>query len=85
MGEPRDLHEDFPDLDTSDTSGYCGSGRDGCKSYRDWEKEIAKPAIERAGFTGVRFYSVEEDSFGPLIRGVEATDAAGQAVTWDYG
>lgn len=40
--------------------------------YRKGEKEILRPALECRGFDHVSFYMIEEDSFGPLIRGCRA-------------
>jgi hypothetical protein len=41
--------------------------------YWRWENEVAKPALEKQGYTDIRFYNIERDSFGPLIRGVAAS------------
>lgn len=53
--------------------------------YYDGETTILAPALEARGYSDVGFYMVEEDSFGPLIRGVRATDAAGKTVRFFYG
>ena len=39
-------------------------------NYWDGEQNIIKPALEAKGFTNVKFFSLEADSFGPLIRGI---------------
>lgn len=39
--------------------------------YWEWEQEVATPHIIAAGFTIERWYSLEADSFGPLIRAVD--------------
>jgi hypothetical protein len=44
-------------------------GRD---SFRDDEEKILRPAFERKGFTRVAFFMGEQDSFGPLTRGIRA-------------
>lgn len=72
-----DLHDAFPDLPT-EGNHYCG------REYWKWESDVAKPAIEAAGFTDIHFFSVEEDSFGPLIRGVTAIKN-GIRHEWEYG
>ena len=38
--------------------------------YRRWEEEVARPALEAAGWKVGPFYTSEGDSFGPLIRSV---------------
>ena len=53
--------------------------------YFDGEQDIIKPRLEALGFTNVRFYNIEADSFGPLIRGVEAKDENGNPVSFYYG
>lgn len=84
--EARDLHAVFPDLNCSGATGYCNSDRRGNgKDYTDWEEDIARPAIEAAGYRDVVFYDIERDSFGPLIRGVRAIDANGEAKRFFYG
>jgi len=55
------------------------------EDYYDGEVTILAPALEARGYSDVGFYMVEEDSFGPLIRGVRATDAAGKTVRFFYG
>lgn len=37
--------------------------------YR-WETDVASPLLKSLGYTILRWYSIERDSFGPLIRGV---------------
>lgn len=82
--EAVDLLEAFPDLPTGAGTGYCSSD-DTCKDWSDWEVEIAAPALEAAGFASVSFYSIEADSFGPLIRGVRVEDADGKSRRFIYG
>lgn len=53
--------------------------------YSEGEREILRPALEKRGFTGVSFYMVEADSFGPLIRGCVATCHCGKRVRFFYG
>jgi hypothetical protein len=42
------------------------------RSYAEDEKRIIKPAMEAKGFTMVAFFMGEQDSFGPLSRGIRA-------------
>ena len=53
--------------------------------YREGEADILRPALERRGFTSVRFYMGEEDSFGPLSRMCAAKDPSGAEVRFYYG
>jgi len=41
------------------------------RKYARWEKEVASIVLIEQGFNVLRWYSIEQDSFGPLIRGVE--------------
>lgn len=49
------------------------------------EETVLAPALERAGYRDASFYMIEQDSFGPLIRGVVATDSEGKRVRFYYG
>jgi len=53
--------------------------------YREGEDQILRPALERRGFSNVRFYMGEEDSFGPLSRMCAAKDPNGAEVRFYYG
>jgi hypothetical protein len=53
--------------------------------YLDGEHTILAPALEARGYTNVSFYMVEQDSFGPLIRGCVAHDPSGKRVRFMYG
>lgn len=53
--------------------------------WQDHEDSILRPALEARGFKDVGFYMTEEDSFGPLGRGVRAIDPAGNHVRFFYG
>src|SRR5690606_22144760 len=57
-------------------------------SFEKWaegEEEIIRPALERRGYSDIGFYMIEEDSFGPLIRGVIAKNPEGKRVRFYYG
>jgi hypothetical protein len=82
--EAVDLLEAFPDLPIGAGTGYCSSD-DGGKDWMDWENEVATPALEAAGYVSVSIYSIEADSFGPLIRGVLVFDADGNSRRFTYG
>lgn len=75
---PEQMHSDWSG-GSDDISNVIGeeacNHRDYCDSVRyiDWEQNVAKPLMEKAGYTNISFYMVEKDSFGPLIRGVRAT------------
>lgn len=53
--------------------------------YSDGECDVLAPSLEKRGFTNVGFYMIEQDSFGPLVRGCRATDPAGKIVRFYYG
>lgn len=40
------------------------------QNYAEHEKTILQPALERKGFSRVAFFMGEQDSFGPLSRGI---------------
>lgn len=71
-----DLLDEFPGITITDD--YCGT------FYFRWERDVAKPYLEAQGYTDVRFYDIERDSFGPLIRGVSA-QLNGRKHEWLYG
>lgn len=54
-------------------------------NYKDGEIDILGPALEALGYTKTSFYMVEQDSFGPLIRGCVASDLWGKRVRFFYG
>lgn len=62
----NNFHACFPDLDLSDATGYCISS--GKKTYLDWERDVANPALEKDGYKVIAWLNGEADSFGPLIR-----------------
>lgn len=53
--------------------------------YSDGEVDILAPALEARGYRDVGFHMIEQDSFGPLIRGVRAADPGGKTVRFYYG
>jgi hypothetical protein len=53
--------------------------------YRSGEENILRPALEKLGYSAIGFYMIEQDSFGPLIRGVVAHDPSGKRVRFFYG
>jgi hypothetical protein len=55
------------------------------KNYLWWEDNIAKPLLERFGYTNVSFGNGESDSFGPLSRVVHCKDAVDMPVKFFYG
>lgn len=55
------------------------------EEYYEGERGILGPALEKRGYTRVSFYMIEQDSFGPLIRGVRATCHCGKRVRFFYG
>lgn len=76
MSEARELLNFLGD---DDTAGF------DFERYFQGEQEILKPALWRRGYTDVRFYMIESDSFGPLIRGCKAVDEDGKPVEFFYG
>lgn len=56
--------------------------------FADWqesERAILRPALEARGFKNISFYMIEQDSFGPLIRGCVALDPDGKRKRFFYG
>jgi hypothetical protein len=53
--------------------------------YEDGERTVLRPALESKGFRDVAFYMIEQDSFGPLVRGCVAKDKNGKRVRFVYG
>ena len=53
--------------------------------YHSSELNLMKPALEKLGFTEVRFFTMERDSFGPLLRGCVAVDKQGKTQEFYYG
>jgi hypothetical protein len=49
-----------------DDINYCG------QVYWAWEKDVAQPILEEKGYHHISWFDIERDSFGPLIRGVNA-------------
>ena len=41
--------------------------------YLDWEQNTVTPYMENLGYTDFRWFSIREDSCGPLMRGLEVT------------
>lgn len=42
-------------------------------AYREFERNVLVPALSLKGFHDIGFYMIEEDSFGPLVRGIVCT------------
>lgn len=40
-------------------------------NYWRWEQDVAQPIIEQQGYRVLRWFSTDQDSFGPLVRAVE--------------
>lgn len=53
--------------------------------YYDGERDILEPSLLKCGFVSASFYMIEQDSFGPLIRGCVATKADGTNQRFFYG
>lgn len=53
-------------------------------AYREWEQNVATPALRRKGFEVIRWYSDDEDSYGPLCR-VAVCVKDGARATFFYG
>ncbi len=58
---------------------YCHS-----QSYWRWEKDVAMPELQKAGFEVGSWFSTDADSFGPLVRAVRLTKD-GITKTYTYG
>lgn len=70
-------------------AGYCRTystqREHGGKTYQDWEKEIATPALEAAGFKLTWcWFDGEADSCGPLSRAITA-ERGGKYYSISYG
>lgn len=60
--------------------------RDFCNSttFRFWEQDIATPELIKQGFEVGSWWTVDGDSFGPLVRAVELTKD-GEKKVYTYG
>lgn len=76
--EGRDLAEIVPDDAFNHPSCFDSS------AYGQWEREIAQPYLEREGYRVLRWYSTDEDSFGPLVRAADV-ERDGEQTTFIYG
>jgi hypothetical protein len=73
----EDLLQTIGDVALTD---YCAQhGR-----YINWEEKIASPALSAQGLTVVQWYTIDGDSFGPLVRGVKVYDNT-KAMILTYG
>lgn len=54
------------------------------KRYREWEDEIAYPALLNRGYVATNWRTTDGDSFGPLVRAVDLTKN-GKTETYYYG
>jgi hypothetical protein len=52
--------------------------------YALWEREVAEPLLRTQGYEVLRWWSEDEDSFGPLVRCVEVR-RDGVTATYFYG
>ena len=77
-GEGNDLGVIIPDALFSHPHCYSS------KHYSQWEKEIAEPFLIEKGYKVLKWYSTDEDSFGPLVRAVD-TEKEGIKQTFFYG
>ena len=84
MTKMLELHTVFPNLNTDDSTGYCSSGHNTSKTYWDWEREVAIPAMKAEGYTDITFHTGESDSFGPLSR-IAIAYKDGQRIKFFYG
>ena len=53
--------------------------------YWNGEQNLLKPRLEELGYTNIRFYNGEADSFGPLMRVCECVDPEGNSRKYYYG
>lgn len=74
----RDLSELVPDwlLNHSD---FCHS-----RNYGRWENDVGEPHLVACGYKVLRWYSIDEDRFGPLVRAVDV-EKNGKTETYFYG
>ena len=54
------------------------------KRYREWEEEIAAPALLNRGYVASNWRTLDGDSFGPLVRAVTLSKN-GVSKTYTYG
>ncbi len=54
------------------------------REYGQWETFVAAKALDELGYEVMRWYTIEKDSFGPLIRGVDVKKANVRQTFW-YG
>lgn len=55
------------------------------ETYREQEKNLLQPQLEKAGYTFVEWLDGERDCFGPLTRTCRAFDPYGRPVWFIYG
>ncbi len=53
--------------------------------YRMQELEILQPRLEAIGYTDIKWFPGETDSFGPLTRTCRAKNPGGETVWFVYG
>ena len=68
LDDPRPIVDhadlfDFIDKELANHHHFCDT-----YAYRQWEQEVARPALEAAGFRLLHWSTGERDSFGPLSR-----------------
>jgi hypothetical protein len=57
----------------------------GSHSFAEQEKTILQPRLEELGYTDIRWFEGETDSFGPLTRRCRAVNPDGDTVWFMYG
>lgn len=53
--------------------------------FREWEEEIATPALRALGWEPKCWRTTDGDSFGPLVRGVTLVGSDGTRKDYFYG
>lgn len=85
LSRPWGMHDHFRRaMQTGDLAHFLSfTGFSYADHYRG-EATILNPQLEALGFTSIRFYNIEADSFGPLVRGCSCIDSTGKPRRFSY-
>jgi|SRR4051794_1475609 len=76
------MDREYVDLDEDAGIDFTGFS---FKDYVNGERTILQPQLEARGYTDIKWYMGEYDSFGPLTRVCEAKSSNGERIYFIYG
>lgn len=87
LRQARKLEREQEEAEAEDLLEFLGDDAEAFDfdEWQEGEVEMLAPALEMRGFATVTFYMIEQDSFGPLVRGCRAVDPTGKTVRFYYG